>query len=84
VALDACGHAPVEIAVEISRHLDAHLAAAPAMLLHLTNTNFDDEVLRSEVPPFVVLYEDGRPAAHIVGARPKAALEHALGLDVAA
>jgi thioredoxin 1 len=31
--------------------------------------------------PFVVLYRDGRPAAMSVGAVPKAALEHALGLE---
>jgi thioredoxin 1 len=32
--------------------------------------------------PFVVLYRHGKPAAHAVGAQPKAALERALGLDV--
>jgi thioredoxin 1 len=31
--------------------------------------------------PFVVLYRDGEPAAEAIGAQPKAALEHALGLD---
>ena len=31
--------------------------------------------------PFVVLYRDGRPVAHAVGAQPKRALERALGLD---
>jgi thioredoxin 1 len=31
--------------------------------------------------PFVVLYRDGEPAAHALGAQPKRALEHALGLD---
>ena len=31
--------------------------------------------------PFVVLYREGRPAAHAVGAQPKYALERALGLD---
>jgi len=30
--------------------------------------------------PFVVLYRDGRPATHAVGAQPKHALEQALGL----
>jgi thioredoxin 1 len=103
----------------------------------LTDSNFEDEVLRSDVPvivdywapwcgpcrmigpaieqiaaeragtvkvgkvnvdeqpelanragvqgiPFVVIYRDGQPAAHVVGARPKAALEHALGLHDAA
>jgi thioredoxin 1 len=33
--------------------------------------------------PFVVLYRDGEPAAHAIGAQPKAALEQALGLDAA-
>jgi thioredoxin 1 len=33
--------------------------------------------------PYVVLYRDGEPAAEAVGARPKHALEEALGLDVA-
>jgi thioredoxin 1 len=31
--------------------------------------------------PFVVLYRGGEPAAHAIGAQPKAALERALGLD---
>ena len=31
--------------------------------------------------PFVILYRDGRPAAHALGAQPKRALESALGLD---
>jgi thioredoxin 1 len=31
--------------------------------------------------PFVVLYRDGQPAAHAIGAQPKSALERALGLD---
>ncbi len=31
--------------------------------------------------PFVVLYRDGLPAAQVVGALPKVALERALGLD---
>lgn len=103
-------------------------------MITLTHDNFDDEVLRSDVPvlvdywapwcgpchllgpiveqiageragelkvgkvnvdeephlahragvqgiPFVVLYRHGEPAAHVVGAQPKAALERALGLD---
>jgi thioredoxin 1 len=33
--------------------------------------------------PYVVLYRDGEPAAQAVGARPKPALEEALGLDAA-
>jgi thioredoxin 1 len=31
--------------------------------------------------PFVVLYRDGEPVGHAIGAQPKAALERALGLD---
>ena len=31
--------------------------------------------------PFVVLYRDGEPVAHAIGAQPKTALERALGLD---
>jgi len=33
--------------------------------------------------PFVVLYRDGEPIAHAVGAQPKDALERTLGLDAA-
>ena len=33
--------------------------------------------------PFVVLYRDGEPIAHAVGAQPKDALERTLGLDSA-
>jgi thioredoxin 1 len=33
--------------------------------------------------PFVVLYIDGSPEAHAVGARPKEAVERALGLNAA-
>ena len=31
--------------------------------------------------PFVILYRDGQPAAHALGAQPKRALASALGLD---
>ena len=31
--------------------------------------------------PYVVLYRNGQPVAQAIGARPKHALEHALGLD---
>jgi thioredoxin 1 len=31
--------------------------------------------------PFVVLYRDGQPTAHAIGAQPKPVLERALGLD---
>jgi hypothetical protein len=31
--------------------------------------------------PFVVLYRGGKPAAHAIGAQPKADLERALGLE---
>jgi len=34
--------------------------------------------------PFVVLYRDGHAAAEAIGARPKSALEQALGLDTPA
>ena len=100
----------------------------------ITDANFDDEVLRSEIPvivdywapwcgpcrmiapaidqiaaecagtvkvgkvnvdeepglqrlagvqgiPFLVLYRDGQPARHALGAQPKRALERALGID---
>lgn len=33
--------------------------------------------------PLVVLYRDGEPAAHAIGAQPKPALAKALGLDAA-
>jgi thioredoxin 1 len=67
------------------------IAAERAGSLKVCKVNVDDEphlVHHAGVQgiPFLVLYRDGRPVARAVGAQPKHALEHALGLptDVAA
>ena len=54
-------------------------------LITLTEANVDEEPALAERAgvrgiPYVVLYRDGQPAAEAVGAQPKHALEHALGL----
>jgi len=54
--------------------------------LKVGKVNVDEQPRLAELAgvqsiPFVVLYRDGEAAAHALGAQPKAALEHALGLD---
>jgi thioredoxin 1 len=61
------------------------IAAAHEGDLKVAKVNVDDEPSLAEQAgvhgiPFVVLYRDGQPVAHAVGAQPKAALERALGL----
>lgn len=64
------------------------IAAEHAGALKVAKVNVDEEPQLAELAgvqgiPFVVLYRDGRPVAHAVGAQPKRALERALGLDTA-
>jgi thioredoxin 1 len=68
------------------------IAAERAGSLKVCKVNVDDEPHLAHHAgvqgiPFLVLYRDGRAVARAVGAQPKNALEHALGLtptDVAA
>ena len=62
------------------------IAAERAGTLKVGKVNVDQQPELAELAgvhgiPFVALYRDGRPLAHVVGARPKEALERALGLD---
>jgi len=62
------------------------IAEERAATLKVAKVNIDEEPSLADRAgvrsiPFVVLYRDGRPAAHAVGAQPKAALERALGLE---
>jgi thioredoxin len=62
------------------------IAAERAGMLKVAKVNVDEEPHLAELAgvhgiPTVVLYRDGDPVAHAVGAQPKQALEHALGLD---
>jgi thioredoxin 1 len=65
------------------------IAAERGGSLKVAKINVDEQPELADIAgvqgiPFVVLYSDGRPVAHVVGARPKDALERALGLDPAA
>jgi thioredoxin 1 len=65
------------------------IAAERAGSLKVAKINIDEQPELADIAgvhgiPFVVLYTDGRPVAHAVGALPKQALERALGLDAAA
>jgi len=62
------------------------IAAERAGALKVAKVNVDEEPHLADLAgvqgiPFVVLYRDGRPVAHAVGAQPKHALERTLGLD---
>jgi thioredoxin 1 len=62
------------------------IASDHAGALQVGKVNVDDEPHLAQLAgvqgiPFVVLYRDGRPAAHAIGAQPQAALEAALGLE---
>ncbi len=62
------------------------IADERAGTLKVTKVNVDEEPhladrARVQGIPFVVLYRDGQPVAHAVGAQPKHALERALGLE---
>ena len=64
------------------------IAAEHDGALKVGKVNVDEQPRLAEAAgmqsiPFVALYRDGRPAAHALGAQPKAALEQALGLDPA-
>jgi thioredoxin 1 len=64
------------------------IAAERADSLKVGKVNVDEQPELANLAgvhgiPFVVLYSQGRPAAHAVGARPKEALERALGLSAA-
>jgi thioredoxin 1 len=65
------------------------IAAERAGSLKVGKVNVDEEPQLAQLAgvhgiPFVALYRDGRAFAHAVGARPKEALERALGLDATA
>jgi thioredoxin 1 len=54
--------------------------------VRLVKVNIDEEqelAMRYGVQsiPMMVLFKDGEPSAAVVGARPKSAIEHALGLN---
>jgi thioredoxin 1 len=62
------------------------IAAQRAGSLKVAKVNVDDEpgLARDagvQGIPYVVLYRDGRPSTHAVGAQPKQALERTLGLE---
>ncbi|MBV9414689.1 MAG: thioredoxin [Solirubrobacterales bacterium] len=63
----------------------AQIAAERVGSLKVGKVNVDDQpglADRAGVHgiPFLVLYSRGHPVAHAVGAKPKSAVEHALGL----
>lgn len=62
------------------------IASDHAGALKVGKVNVDDEPHLAQLAgvqgiPFVVLYRDGRPVAHAIGAQPQAALEAALRLE---
>ena len=62
------------------------IAEERAASIKVGKVNVDEEPLLAERAgvrgiPYVVLYRDGEPVAQAVGAKPKAALEQALGLE---
>src|SRR6478735_2674795 len=65
------------------------IAEAPADELRLVKINVDEEqdlMIRYGVQsiPTIVLFKDGEPAAAVIGAQPKGAIERGLGLVEAA
>ncbi len=65
------------------------IAAERDGALKVVKVNVDEQPQLAELAgvrgiPFVVLYRGGEPAAHAIGAQPKADLERALGLESAA
>jgi len=64
------------------------IAAERANALKVGKVNVDEQPELANLAgvrgiPLVVLYSEGRPVAQAVGARPKEALDRALGLDAA-
>lgn len=62
------------------------IAAERVGMLKVAKVNVDDEPRLAELAevrsiPLVVLYRDGHPVAHAVGAQPKSQLQSTLGLD---
>jgi len=62
------------------------IASERAGTVKVGKVNVDDEPALAERAgvrgiPYVVVYRDGAPAGQAVGAQPRAALEHTLGLD---